>query len=112
MTSKILRALESSLTIFALSILVIAPLSPSIAQLTFHRDRCYPPTAPELKVSAVECLIESASMAPLVLIFGGVALDEDPRPQMWRESSEVTAILSIFTTLVYLLWRRKRGAAW
>ncbi len=86
--------------------IVILPLAPSVAQLTFHRGHCYAPAPPELKETPADCLIGSAAMAPLVLIFGGIALDEDPRPQLWRETAEVAVLMFIFAAMGLFLLRK------
>ena len=103
MPSDALRFTRVWLVWTLLSLLV----SPSIYALIWHGNRCFGPQPPGLGEAPLTCLGSAAVLAPFAAIFGGLAKDDAPYPNMWPGILLTACILGAVAAAVQVAVKRK-----
>jgi hypothetical protein len=87
-------------TCLAVWFIVLLPLSPSVWSVYVTEPYCFSRTRTEHGGNPVECLFDSAAEAPLALLLGPIAHDEDDPPSA---VPKVLAIALLMATLATAL---------
>ena len=87
--------------------IVSFPISPSVYALIWHGDRCFGPLPPELWKSPLACLVSAAALAPFAAVFGGLAKDDAPPPNMWPGILLTACVLGAVAVAVQVALKRK-----